>query len=150
MADRLVRAGAANGGAPRELTRLHRLVTRGLEQTAELFACNDVVDLPRTNNDLGQVFGSHRHHERRCSGRKGASPGLVVRGSVRLVAGLLTRLGEATAGDLAPADVLAWKELRRELGHREAARVQQRGFRRDPPGDLKQLETLARQSGLPA
>jgi hypothetical protein len=200
------------------LTRLHRLVTRGLEQTADLFApvrelfgwvyrvahelsnhdrlagagvrerwdgvirgmsrvaarradladplrhfvkvsrsyepglfhCYDVPALPRTNNDLEQLFGSHRHHERRCSGRKVASPGLVVRGSVRLVAGLMTRLGEATAEDLVPADVLAWQELRAELGCREAARVQQRQFRRDPPGYLKRLEMLARQSGLPA
>jgi hypothetical protein len=115
-----------------------------------LFHCYDVPDLPRTNNDLEQLFGSHRHHERRCSGRKVASPGLVVRGSVRLVAGVMTRLGEATADDLVPGDVFAWQELRAELGYREAARVQQRRFRRDPTGYLKQLEVLARQSGLPA
>jgi hypothetical protein len=109
-----------------------------------LFHCYDVADLPRTNNDLEQLFGSHRYHERRCSGRKVASPGLVVRGSVRLVAGLMTRLGEATADDLVPTDVCAWQELRAELGYREAARVQQRRFRRDPGGYLKQLEALAR------
>ena len=115
-----------------------------------LFHCYDVADLPRTNNDLEQLFGSHRHHERRCSGRKVASPGLVVRGSVRLVAGLMTRVREATADELAPTDVLAWQELRQELGHREVARVRQRRFRCDPAGYLKRLETLARQSGLPA
>ena len=115
-----------------------------------LFHCYDVADLPRTNNDLEQLFGSHRHHERRCSGRKVASPGLVVRGSVRLVAGLMTRLGEATVDELAPTTVLAWQELRAELGFREAARTQQRRFRRDPTTYLKNLETLARQSGLPA
>ena len=115
-----------------------------------LFHCYDVATLPRTNNDLEQLFGSHRHHERRCSGRKVASPGLVVRGSVRLVAGLMTRLGEVTAEELAPTDVFAWQELRAELGYREAARGQQRRFRRDPTGYLKRLEALARQSGLPA
>jgi hypothetical protein len=115
-----------------------------------LFHSYDVAGLPRTNNDLEQLFGSHRHHERRCSGRKVASPGLVVRGSVRLVAGLVTRLGEATAEELAPTDVLAWRELRAELGYREAARAQQRRFRRDPAGYLKRLENQARQSGLPA
>jgi hypothetical protein len=114
-----------------------------------LFHGYDVADLPRTNNDREQLFGSHRHHERRCSGRKVASPGLVVRGSVRLVAGLMTRLGEATAEELAPADVWAWRELRAELGFREAARAQQRRFRRDPATYLKKLESLARQSGLP-
>jgi hypothetical protein len=115
-----------------------------------LFHCYDVPDLPRTNNGLEHLFGGHRHHERRCSGRKVASPGLVVRGSVRLVAGVMTRLGEATADDLVPTDVFAWQELRAELGYREAARVQQRRFRRDPTGYLRQLEALARQSGLPA
>lgn len=115
-----------------------------------LFHCYDVPGLPRTNNELEQLFGSHRHHERRCSGRKVASPGLVVRGSVRLVAGLVSRLGEATAEELAPTRVYEWQELRAELGYREAARAQQRRFRCDPAGYLKQLETLARQSGLPA
>lgn len=114
-----------------------------------LFHCYDVAGLPRTNNDLEQLFGSHRYHERRCSGRKGASPGLVVRGSVRLVAGLMTRLAEATAEELAPTDVSAWRVVRAELGYRESARAQQRRFRRDPAGYLKQLEVLARQSGLP-
>jgi hypothetical protein len=115
-----------------------------------LFHGYDVADLPRPNNDLEQLFGRHRYHERRCSGRKGASPGLVVRGSVRLVAGLMTRLGEATADELVPSDVFAWRELRAELGSREAARIQQRRFRQDPAADLKRLEDLARQSGLPA
>ena len=45
-----------------------------------LFHCYDVADLPRTNNDLEQLFGSHLHHEQRCSGRKVAAPGPVVRG----------------------------------------------------------------------
>ncbi len=57
-----------------------------------LFHCYDVPDLPRTDNDLEQLFGSHRYHERRASGRKMASPGLVVRGSVRLPAAYATRL----------------------------------------------------------
>jgi hypothetical protein len=62
----------------------------------------------------------------------------------------MTRLGEVTAEELAPTDLFAWRELRAELGYREAARVQQRRFRRDPTGYLKRLEALARQSGLPA
>ena len=78
-----------------------------------LFHCYEVADLPRTNNDLEQLFGAHRYHERRCSGRKVASPGLVVRGSVRLPAALATRLrGEVRGEDLVPSDVDAWRELR--------------------------------------
>ena len=42
-----------------------------------LFHCYDGADLPRTDNDLEQLFGAHRYHERRSSGRKVASPGLV-------------------------------------------------------------------------
>jgi hypothetical protein len=47
---------------------------------AGLFACYQTPDLPRTNNALEQFFGSARYHERRATGRKGACPGIVVRG----------------------------------------------------------------------
>jgi hypothetical protein len=148
--DRVVREMNGLAGRRRDLSEpLAHFVKVSRSYEPGLFHCYDVPELPRTNNDLGQLFGSHRHHERRCSGRKVASPGLVVRGSVRLVAGLMTRLGEATAEELAPTDVYAWRALRAELGHREAARVQQRRFRRDPAGYLKQLEALAHQSSLP-
>jgi hypothetical protein len=61
------------------------------------------------------------YHERRCSGRKMASPGLVVRGSVRLPAAVATRLrGEVKGEDLAPSDPAAWRKLRavRRCGRR--------------------------------
>jgi hypothetical protein len=61
-----------------------------------LFHGNDTPDLPWTNNDLGQEFGSHRYHERRASGQRGALPALVLRGPPRRVAGLGTR---TVAGD---------------------------------------------------
>ena len=67
-----------------------------------LFACYDTADRPRTNNDLERAFGSYRYHKRRATGRKGASPALVLRGSARLVAGLATRTREVTAADLEP------------------------------------------------
>ena len=47
-----------------------------------LFHCYEVAELPRTNNDLEQCFGAHRYHERRATGRKGASPALVLSGSI--------------------------------------------------------------------
>ena len=97
-----------------------------------LFACDDTLDLPRTNNDLEQAFGSHRHHERRATGRRAASPGLVLRGSVRLVAGLATRRGGVTAADLAGADRDAWRRVRAELEERRDRRVDRGRFRRDP------------------
>lgn len=58
-----------------------------------LFSGYDVAGLPRTNNDLEQFFGRHRYHERRCSGRKAASPALVLRGEARLLAAAATRQG---------------------------------------------------------
>jgi hypothetical protein len=66
-----------------------RKVTRGY--WSGLFRCYEVAGLPRTNNDLEQFFGSYRYHERRCSGRKVACPGTVVRGWVRLIAAAATR-----------------------------------------------------------
>lgn len=115
-----------------------------------LFACYDTPDLPRTNNDLERLFGSHRYHERRSSGRKGGSPGMVLRGSVRLVAGLGTRTREVTTADLQVTDPDEWKRVRAELEVRRQRRVERRRFRRNPEEFLKALENKLIQSGLPA
>ncbi len=115
-----------------------------------LFACYDTADLPRTNNDLERAFGSHRYHERRATGRKGASPALVLRGAARLVAGLGTRAGAGSATDLAGADRGEWKRVRAELEERRQRRVERRRFRRDPEGYLTALENQLNQSRLPA
>ena len=69
-----------------------------------LFHYLEVPGLPATNNDLEQFFGAQRHHERRTTGRKVASPSLVVRGSVRVLAATLTRLAPISAQDLAAVD----------------------------------------------
>ena len=114
-----------------------------------LFACYDAADLPRTNNDLEQLFGSHRYHERRATGRKGASPALVLRGSARLVAAMATRQREVTAADLAGADRGEWRRLRAELDERRQRRVDRHRFRRDPDGYLRGLEAKLLQPGLP-
>jgi hypothetical protein len=115
-----------------------------------LFHCYDVADLPRTDNDLEQLFGSHRYHERRSSGRKVASPGLVVRGSVRVPAALATRLrGEFRGEDLAPSDLGAWRELRAGLERRREVRAQGRRFRRDPAAYLQELEDALIKGILP-
>lgn len=105
-----------------------------------LFRCYDVGGLPRTNNDLEQFFGSYRYHERRCSGRKVACPGTVVRGSVRVVAAAATRLRAINATDLVPSDLKTWRELRGSLERRQAVRTLGRRFRRDPVAYLKSLE----------
>lgn len=115
-----------------------------------LFACYDVVGLPRTNNDLEQAFGAFRYHERRVSGRKGASPSLVVRGSARLVAGLVTRYREVSVSELACADRAKWAQLRATLEERRTRRVERRRFRRDPYGFLENLERKLHQLRLPA
>jgi hypothetical protein len=113
-----------------------------------LFACYQAQDLPRTNNDLEQLFGSHRYHERRASGRKVASPGLVVLGSVRIVAGLATRLRPEEGLQLPEGYVESWQQLRTTLEKRRHARRQQRRFRHDPVTYLNKLEELADQLSL--
>jgi hypothetical protein len=117
---------------------------------AGLFACYDASDLPRTNNDLERAFGSHRYHERRASGRKGASPSLVLRGAAKLVAGLATRQREVTAADLAGADRAEWERVRAELEVRRERRVERRRFRQNPDAYLHDLENKLIQSRLPA
>src|SRR5947209_18765745 len=103
-----------------------------------LFHCYDVADLPRTNNDLEQFFGSHRYHERRAGGRKGASPSLVLRGEARLLAA--TRQHVFTADELAEANPARQAELRQQLEARRQRRVNRTRFRRNPQAFLQQLE----------
>jgi hypothetical protein len=114
-----------------------------------LFACYDTADLPRTNNDLEQFFGSHRYHERRASGRSVASAGTVVRGSVRIVASAATRMGPVAAADLIPSDLGAWRSLRAELEARQRGRTLGRRFRSDSDGFLRSLESALIKSALP-
>lgn len=64
-----------------------------------LFHCYDIEGLPRTNNDLEQVFGKWRHHQRRCTGRKATPAAAVIRGSVQLVAAIATQLQSYSAND---------------------------------------------------
>jgi hypothetical protein len=114
-----------------------------------LFRCYDVADLPRTNNDLEQLFGSYRYHERRASGRKVACPGTVVRGSVRLAASAATRLRSLTAADLVPGDLKVWRDLRGSLERRQMVRTPGRRFRRDPVAYLRSLEESLIEQALP-
>lgn len=115
-----------------------------------LFCCYDIPQLPRTNNALEQLFGSHRYHERRATGRKGASPALVLRGAARVLAAAATRQRPFRAAELAKADRGEWQQLRAELEQRRQRRVQRWRFRRDPEGYLHELEDKLNQSGLPS
>ncbi len=114
-----------------------------------LFACYDTADLPRTNNDLEQFFGSHRYHERRASGRKAACAGTVVRGSVRLVASTATRLRHVEAAELVPTDLGQWRALRDGLEVRQRGRTLGRRFRHDPQAYLRSLEGALIKPTLP-
>lgn len=115
-----------------------------------LFVCYQVNDLPRTNNDLEHFFGTARHVERRATGRKRASPTLVVRGSVRVVAAGASRILSVSATDLRPSDVTAWRALRQTLDYRHEGRRRQLRFRRDPQSYLVSLEERLCRSGLPS
>jgi len=105
-----------------------------------LFFCYEVPDLPRTNNGLEQSFGRVRCHERRATGRRGALPGLVVHGTVRLQAILATQMQIFTAQDLAPHDLQTWQEVRAQMAFRQESRRKQTRFRRDPLTYLADLE----------
>ena len=115
-----------------------------------LFRCYASPDVPRTNNDLEHTFGRHRYHERRASGRRRGSPGLVVMGSARVISGLAPRPRPDEGLVLGPGSVADWKELRAELEARRESRRKQRRFRHDPDADLKDLERRCLQLTLPA
>lgn len=114
-----------------------------------LFHCYKVGDLPRTNNDLEQAFGSVRYYERRASGRKGAAPGLVTRGAARIIAALATRRRRYGPAELRPRNLDAWRQLRGQLEARGEARRRQLRFRRDPARYLADLEARLRHPSLP-
>lgn len=125
-----------------------------------LFHCYTVDGLPPTDNDLEHAFGTARHHERRTTGRKVASPALVVWGAVRVVAAVATQqrhrqpgalpFGEADLRLQRPADLARWRQLRAELTHRQEARCAQRRFRRAPDAYLASLEATLLKASLPA
>lgn len=137
---------ARDAGLAKELTHFVK-VSKSF--APGLFACYEVPGVPRTNNDLEQLFGSQRYQERRCRGRKKASGSLVVRGEVRLVAAVLTRHRAVPGEELAPEEVSAWQQLRQRLQKRRRPRVQGRRFRRDPRKYLGELEAKLSQLGLP-
>jgi hypothetical protein len=114
-----------------------------------LFHCYEMEEVPRTNNDLEQYFGKARHHERRATGHKSATSGLVVRGSVRVVAAVATPLRAWTAQDLRPASIKGWHKLREQLEARHEARRAARRFRRDPADYLAKLEDTLLHTSLP-
>jgi hypothetical protein len=115
-----------------------------------LFACYDVPNLPRTNNDLEHLFGATRYHERRATGRKVANPSLVLRGSVRIVAAVVTQGRSFVGADLRLTNVPRWRSLRATLESRHEARRVQCRFRRDPAAFLTALESLLLQQVLPS
>jgi hypothetical protein len=107
---------------------------------AGLFHCYDVEGLPRTNNDLEHCFGVARVHERRATGRRGAIPGVVVRGSVRVMAAVTSTQQLFSVEELRPRDYQRWRDLRRQLQQREETRRQQWRFRKDPAAYLAAIE----------
>ena len=105
---------------------------------AGLFHCYAVLALPQTNNALEHFFASARYLERRATGRKPASPALVVRGSVRVLAVVASACHPFSGSDLRPTDLVHWRQLRRDLN-----------CRHDPQSYLAKLEEQLVQPSLP-
>ena len=106
-----------------------------------LFQCYDVEGLPRTNNALEHCFGVARVHERRATGRRGAIAGVVVRGSVRVIAAVVSKKQTFSAEELQPREYQRWRDLRQHLQACEETRRRQFRFRKDPVAYLAALET---------
>ena len=105
--------------------------------------------LPRTNNDLEHIFGTVRHHHRRCTGRKVAPATLVLRGSVQLIACIATQITTFDVQQLASVPIAAWRSLRSHLNQHRLHRVEQLRFRRSPVDYLASLESQLLQLTLP-
>ena len=136
------------------LGSLSEAITEFLKVTTSywpgLFQCYDVADLPRTDNELEQCFGSVRYSERRASGRRGAIAGLVVRGPVRVLTALALRRQCFLPRALVLKDPDAWYTMREQLSTRRKARRKQLRFRKDPAVYLQALESILLKTGLPS
>lgn len=117
---------------------------------ADLFHCYDMPNLPRTNNALEQTFGSVRYHERRASGRKVASPSLVLNGSSRLPAAFYTRTCTVTVSMLASVKHERWRAARAEHDRRRQARCMRCRFRKNPEAYLSNLAEMCGKLNLPS
>jgi hypothetical protein len=113
------------------------------------FACSTGPELPRTPKALAQFCGASREHDRRPPGRTVASPGVVLSGSVWVMAATATRRPTYAAAALAPENVKAWQELRQARETRRQQRTRRRRFRRDPVAYLATLEMHLLQLILP-
>ena len=145
-----MRQAAAQADGPSVAKGLRHFLRVTKSSWPGLFGCYRSSDLPRTNNALEHAFGSHRSHERRASGRRRASPGLVVMGSARVIASLATRLRPEEGLILRPGYGPRWQELRAELEARRESRRKQRRFRHDPARYLMGLEQKCLQLLLPS
>ena len=129
---------------------IRNAVVQALPNTPhQLCHCYQIENLPKTNNDLEQVFGFFRHHTRRTTGRKKAPASILIRGSSRLIAAVVTRIKTFTATDLATVDLVSWRHQRSQLELLRQTRFKQRRFRCDPKNYLLKLETKLIQSILP-
>src|SRR5262245_18483429 len=145
---------------------------RGLEGRHELLKfveghTGEIQELRRAGLQIGELYMGHRwclqsweaqyiinrdnlsYHDRRTTGRKVASPGLVLSGSVCVIAAAATRLHTYSAAELAPENVKAWQELRQARETRRQQRTLRRRFRRDPVSYLAKLEMHLLQLILP-
>jgi hypothetical protein len=105
-----------------------------------VFTCYDIANLPRTNNDLEQLFGHFRHQMRRTTGQKSAPARLVVCGPTRLPAAVVSQSHPLTAEELARADLQQWRMARVQFEQRRQPRVLGQRFRQDPDAYLQALE----------
>ena len=131
---------------------LRKMITTFLKVTDSywpgLFSCYDLSDLPRTNNDLEHTFGSVRYHERRSTGRKQASPGLVIRGAVRTTASVASQRYRFSGSELQPYNLTQWRTVRHQVESRHEARREQFRFRKAPVEYLATLEEKLRQQTM--
>ena len=97
-----------------------------------IFTSYDVPDLPRTNNDLEQMFGGLRHQLRRITGQKNAPASLVVCGATRLPAAVASQIHPFTAAELASADLEQWRIVRARGNNAAGPACWAGGFGRNP------------------
>jgi hypothetical protein len=95
---------------------------------------------PARTTTWNVALASHASDLRRATGRRGAIPGVVVHGSVRVMASVTSKEQVFSVEELRPKDYQRWRDLRRQLRQREEARRQQWRFRKHPATYLAEVE----------
>lgn len=115
-----------------------------------LFHAYSDPDLPKTNNDIEQLFNAVKSFVRKISGHKKCSSRFVLRGEVIFVVIAATRKDSDIEIDTKHISLAELETLRMDLHQKHGLHIQRYHFRRNPDEFLKSIENKVIEGNLPS